>query len=77
MGIPVVLVYLGFIGDTGFADQIFTKELWTQSVRNKTEKNFPFELWAEEIRCGAGSFWFLVESKKVLFHSPAIAERKA
>jgi hypothetical protein len=76
MGIPVVLVYLGFLGDTGFTDRIFTKERWTQSVREKTEKNFPFELWAEEIRCGAGSFWFLVESKKVLSPSQQLRSGK-
>lgn len=81
IGVPVVLVYLGFLGDERIAqgqqDQIPTDEDWQRIICAKTQNNFPSAMWEKEIICGAASFWLLVKSLNVLLQSPLIEKRRA
>jgi hypothetical protein len=73
LGVPVVLVYLGFLGDTGIADvgpPFMSKEAWEQALRSHTTDVFPAELWERPIECGGAPFWFLARSRNVREPSP-------
>jgi hypothetical protein len=73
LGVPVVLVYLGFLGDTGIADvgpPFVSNEAWEQALRSYTADVFPSQLWEKPIECGGAPFWFLARSRHVREPSP-------
>jgi hypothetical protein len=80
MGVPVAMIYLGFIGDAGIIsgiDDFFndTSE-WRKSFAEHTARCFPSSMYDREINCGAASFWLLVRDLHVLRQSPPIARRR-
>lgn len=73
LGIPVILIYLGFTGDEGiryvgepFADD----EHWQRTFTSYLEKVCPPSAISSSIDVGPASFWILSRSRKVLEHSP-------
>jgi hypothetical protein len=68
LGIPTVLVYLGFTGDDGIRDigEPFRDHLhWTQTFAAHTSSIVPPDLFERRIECGSAATWFLVRSKPV------------
>ncbi len=73
LGIPTVLMYLGFIGDNGISNggEPFRDEThWERIFAEYAHKTAPEALFEREIDCGAASTWFLVRSREVLTQSP-------
>lgn len=73
-GLPIVLLYLGFLRDTGIADvgpAFASPEAWQQALRSHTTDVFPAHLWDRPIECGGTApFWFLCRSRPVIEPSP-------
>ena len=68
LGIPVVLVYLGFLNDTGMQDvgePFCDKNDWANFMNGYVKNVFPVELLEKEINCGLDSFRFLIRSKDI------------
>jgi hypothetical protein len=68
LGIPVVLVYLGFIGDKEIAKQgarFDTEAQWEATFRDHLEKVFPPTALSQPIETGAATFWLLCKSRAV------------
>lgn len=79
MGIPVALVYLGFIGDTAISrpgDFFASDEEWRTAFVSHTAPHFPSAMLGQEIVCGAASFWLAVRSLPVRRISPDASERR-
>jgi hypothetical protein len=79
LGIPVVLIYLGFIGD----DQIATKgtlmadEDWRRAFVDHTALHFPGAHLEKPIATEGGApFWVVLRTLRVKRSSPPIAERR-
>ena len=73
LGIPTVLVYLGFIGDDGIRDvgQPFRDDShWRRVFADYIRPVAPQELFERRLECGAAPAWFLVRSRPVLSTSP-------
>jgi hypothetical protein len=74
LGIPTVLVYLGFLGDDGIKDAgpPFTDEAHWRGVFGAYAHGIvPESTFERRIDCGAAPFWLLVRSRAVLQLSPA------
>ena len=74
LGVPTVLVYLGFCGDDGivdagmpFADPTHWNAVFAEYARSVV----PQDLFERRIDCGAASAWLLIRSRQVLETSPA------
>lgn len=79
LGVPTVLVYLGFIGDEGIADAgapFSTPADWEQTFNEEAERVFPSGIHGTELDCGLASMWLLVRSRDVLEQSPKRAARR-
>lgn len=77
LGIPTVLVYLGFLGDSGIADvgTPFTDSAdWQAAFAAYAHPVVPKELFERRIECGTASTWLLVRSRAVIETSPARAK---
>ncbi len=76
MGVPVILVYLGFTGDRGISDvgpPIRDHAHWRSVIRCYTDGILPenfFDLW---IPCGKAQMCMVARSLKVLEQSPTPA----
>jgi hypothetical protein len=69
LGIPTVLVYLGFLGDEGIADAgepFRNASHWHNAFAEYAHAVAPAALFERRIECGAAPTWFLVRSKQVL-----------
>jgi hypothetical protein len=74
LGVPTVLVYLGFSGDSGIADAgtPFTDSVhWHAAFGAYAHSVVPRDLVERKIECGAASTWLLVRSRPVLEASSA------
>jgi hypothetical protein len=79
LGVPVGLIYLGFIGDLGIShgDDCFrTSKHWRDAFRTHTAEHFPSGMLERRIDCGDASFWLLVREIQVLRQSPMLGQRK-
>ena len=79
MGIPVALVYLGFLGDDAIAvpsDRLNTCKEWKDVFMSHAKSHFPECGLDRPICCGPESFWVLCRSHPVLRPSPPINERR-
>lgn len=68
LGIPVILMYLGFLRDTKMRDvgEPFDNDRDWQEFMSKYLKGvFPLELLEKEIDCGLNSFRFLIRSTEI------------
>ena len=75
LGIPIVLVYLGFTGDSGIADvgEPFLNDAHWQTVfGNHLSKVCPSPIANAAVDCGAARFWLLARSRPVLEISPPV-----
>jgi hypothetical protein len=69
LGVPTVLVYLGFVGDTGIADAGAPFESaahWQESFGDYTSSVVPKELFERRLECGRAPAWLLVRSRRVI-----------
>jgi len=74
LGVPTVLVYLGFSGDSGIADAgtPFTDSAHWQAVfAAYAQAVVPKDLFERRIECGIASAWLLVRSRPVIEASSA------
>lgn len=74
LGIPTVLVYLGFLGDTGIqeAGEPFEDEAhWRHEFARHARGVVPPDMFERPLECGAASAFVLVRSRRVLVPSPA------
>jgi len=72
VGVPTVLVYLGFLGDVGIADAgapFVDDAHWKHVFAEYTHGVVPENLFETRIDCGAAPTWFLVRSRKIIEHS--------
>ena len=72
MGIPVILLYLGFTGDEGIADvgePIKNDDHWKHMMREYTEGILPKNFPETSLDCGNASMKMIVRSKTVLNQS--------
>ena len=73
LGIPTILVYLGFIGDTGIQDlgPYFESEShWQETVRNYVAQVLPSGFLERPIPCSAATMEMFIRSRAVLEPSP-------
>lgn len=69
LGVPTVLVYLGFLGDHGIADAgapFQDNAHWKNTFSAYAHKAVPRVLFERRIDCGAASAWFLERARDVL-----------
>jgi hypothetical protein len=69
LGIPTVLVYLGFYGDDGIADAgpPFKGAIhWREVFEEHSRAVVPTDLFERKLDIGAASTWFLVRSRPVI-----------
>ena len=74
LGIPVVLVYLGFTGDEGIRevnrDPIMDAEHWNKLFRSHLELVCPCSVLDSPLTVGDGRLWLICRSRPVLENSP-------
>jgi hypothetical protein len=74
LGIPTVLVYLGFFGDDGIADTgaPFVDEAdWHRAFGAYAHPIVPSNVFEQRIDCGATPFWVLVRARRAIEISPS------
>jgi hypothetical protein len=74
LGIPTVLVYLGFLGDEGIRDvsePFSDHDHWQTTFTRYAQSVVPASALEKRIDCGAAPTWFLVRSRQVIESSPA------
>lgn len=71
-GIPTVLLYLGFTGDTGMPAPLRDEAEWQALFRQHLGAVCPSGITEEPIRTGAAEFWVLCRARKVLEPSPRV-----
>ena len=77
MGIPVALVYLGFVGDDEIADGYFkSEEDWMKVFTAHATRHFPGTMFDKEVRCGEAGFWLLPRTLAVKRLSPPQNQRR-
>lgn len=73
LGIPTVLLYLGFTGDEGIRDagEPFADDAdWQQPFRQYIDGTIPFDLFSRRLEIGSSSVWLLSRSLEILDPSP-------
>ena len=79
LGIPVAMIYLGFIGDNAISrpgEFFHSSDHWQDAFRRHTAEHFPAAMQGRRIDCGAASFWLLVRELQVLRQSPPLEQRR-
>lgn len=79
LGVPVALIYLGFIGDlmiSGIDDCFQTSTSWRNSFEEHTKEHFPHEQLERAIDCGSAPFWLLIRELQVVKCSPPLEARR-
>lgn len=69
LGVPTILMYLGFLGDDGIADAgaPFTdSNHWNRVFGEYAHPLVPENLFGRRIDCGLAPTWFLIRSRQVL-----------
>ena len=59
LGIPTVLIYLGFIGDTGMKDRFLSPTDWEQTFAAYAKSSGCQSLFERRLECGAAPAWLL------------------
>jgi hypothetical protein len=70
LGIPTVLIYLGFIGDTALKEPFLTTTDWEQTFDGYAKPSACRSLFERRIDCGAASAWMLLRARTILAVSP-------
>jgi hypothetical protein len=79
MGIPVILLYLGFTGDKGIGDvgkPIENEDHWKRVMREYTENILPENFPETSLNCEKASMKMIVRSRAVLQQSPRKYDNK-
>jgi hypothetical protein len=74
LGIPTVLVYLGFLGDDGIRDvsePLNDHNHWQSTFTQYAQSIVPVTAFEKRIDCGGAAAWFLVRSRQVIQSSPS------
>lgn len=71
-GIPTVLLYLGFTGDSGMSAPLRDEAVWQALFRRHLAAVCPSGIAEEPVRTGAAEFWVLCRAKRVLEPSPKV-----
>lgn len=78
MGIPVALIYLGFVGDEEIARGFFeSPESWLTAFNEHVAKHFPVALLNETVQCGCAGFSILPRARAVKRVSPPQDQRRS
>jgi hypothetical protein len=73
LGVPVVLMYLGFTGDEGIRDAgpPFEDDAdWQKAFNQYSSSSIPFELFDHRLQIGPSPVWLLSRSRPVIESSP-------
>ena len=76
LGVPVILVYLGFVGDHGLSGScrwFRTAADWSQCFVRHASAVLPPEIIGRRISCGTADFFIHLASREVLSLSPQLA----
>ncbi len=68
LGVPVILVYLGFLNATEMLDQgqpFDSPEAWQTCIRKHAENIIPDDIWEKRIEIDGTPVWFLIRSMQV------------
>jgi len=66
MGIPIILVYLGFLGDKTWPDDLFEdNDHWERELRKYMDKYIPIKFTEHWIDCGEAQMQMIVRSLPV------------
>jgi len=78
LGIPVVLIYLGFIGDDEIATKgrLMVDEDWRRAFVDHAALHFPEAHLNKPITTNCAPFWVVLRTLRVKRKSPPIAERR-
>jgi hypothetical protein len=74
LGVPTILVYLGFLGDDGIKDAgapFVDSAHWEATFAEYAHSMVPKDLFDRRIDCAAAPAWFQVRSRRVIEASPA------
>lgn len=80
MGVPVLLVYLGFTGDAGIANvgvPFKDNEHWQSVMRAYTDGVLPEGFTERRIPCGKADMYMIIRSMEALEQSPSPEIQKA
>ena len=75
LGLPTILVYLGFTGDGGIADAgepFKDAGHWKDTFLDHIREVVPETLLNRQVDCGAAPFWLLVRAREVMQSSTPI-----
>jgi hypothetical protein len=73
LGVPVVLVYLGFCGDSGIIDvgePIVSPNHWEQLMHQHTVGVLPKGFFDRTLKCGPATFQLIIRSRYIKEDSP-------
>jgi hypothetical protein len=79
LGIPVALIYLGFIGDRAIGNEndCFQRAKdWQRAFNRHTARCFPADSQSRRLNCGEADFWLLVQHLNVRRQSPDVTLRR-
>lgn len=68
LGIPVILIYLGFINDTEMEDigePFKSADEWNKFIKDYIKDIFPVKLLEKKVPCGNSYFYFLLRSIEI------------
>jgi hypothetical protein len=68
LGVPVILVYLGFLNATEMLDQgqpFDNHEVWQTCVRNHSKNIVPEDAWEKRLEIAGTPVWFLIRSMQL------------
>jgi hypothetical protein len=75
LGVPVVLVYLGFTGDEGMRKPLRSSEDWFNALSEHANDVFPLPVTDRRIDCKAAPFWVLARTLPAISQSPPATPR--
>jgi hypothetical protein len=76
LGVPVVLVYLGFLGDKGTRNPLGSGEDWHSALSTHAKDIFPDPVSDRRIDCKAAPFWVLARTLTIISDSPPVSTPK-
>jgi hypothetical protein len=69
--IPIVLIYLGFTGDTGIRNPFSDSTHWQDQVLEHTREIFPESWWNSRIPWNGGMVWTIIRSLHCVRQTPS------
>lgn len=75
LGIPTIVMYIGFTGDGGIVDAgvpFRGHEHWTTHFNGHLESVAPLAMLDRRIECGDSAFWLISRSRSVIQQSPRL-----